>query len=195
VEALSLVRTDDLDLAQRCAKGDRVAQKDLFDREKRRVHATIYRMLGSNSGIDDLIQDAFLQVFRSLPNFRGESSLATWIDRCTVRVVYAYFATKRRQGPVLELVEDIASGDATAEQRVMARDAARHLFAVLDTLEAKQRIAFSLHALDGHPLKEVSEIMDATLIATKTRVWRARKTIEEAARKNPALQTFLLEES
>jgi RNA polymerase sigma-70 factor, ECF subfamily len=194
MEALTLLRTDDLSLAQRCAAGDRAAQKELFTREKKRVHATIYRLIGSNNGIDDLIQDAFLQVFRSLANFRGESSLATWIDRCSVRVVYAYFATKKRNGPVLELVEDIVSGDASAEQRVLARDAARQLFAVLDTLEAKQRIAFSLHALDGHSLHEVAELMDATLIATKTRVWRARKTLEAAARKSAALQTFLKEE-
>jgi RNA polymerase sigma-70 factor, ECF subfamily len=195
MQALTLIRSDDLLLAQRCASGDRAAQKELFTRERKRVHATIYRLVGSNNGIDDLLQDAFLQVFRSLPNFRGESSLATWIDRCAVRVVYAYFATKKRQGPVLELVEEIASGDASAEQRVLARDAARQLFAVLDTLEAKQRIAFSLFALDGHSLQEIGELMDATVIATKTRVWRARQTLEAAARKNPALAMFLQEES
>lgn len=195
MEATALLRTDDLALAQRCAEGDRSAQKELFDREKRRVHATVYRMLGSNSGIEDVIQEAFLQVFRSLGNFRGEASLSTWIDRCTVRAVYAHFATRKRRGPVLELVTDLVSQDASAEERVLAREAGRHLFAVLDTLEPKQRVAFSLHALDGHSLQEVATIMEASLIATKTRVWRARRALEDAARKSPALQSFLQEES
>ncbi|MDB4936240.1 MAG: polymerase, sigma-24 subunit, subfamily [Labilithrix sp.] len=186
---------DDLDLATRCVGGDRSAQRTLYEREKRRVHATLYRIFGSNSShpIDDAIQETFLQVFRSLRGFRGDSSLATWIDRCAVRAAYAHLTTKRdlRKGAVLELVADIPSGDPSAERRVLAREAARRLYAELEKIDPKQRIAFTLHALDGHSLADVATMMESTLVATKARVWRARQHIEARARKDEVLRAFV----
>lgn len=182
---------EDLDLAMRCVAGERSAQRTLYEREKRRVHATLFRVFGSNQHVDDAIQETFLQVFRSLKGFRGESSLSTWIDRCAVRVAYAELTSTKRRGPSLELVADVPSGDPSAERRALAREAARRLYAELDKLDPKQRIAFTLFALDGHSLAEVATMMDATLVATKARVWRARQQIESRARKDELLQAFV----
>jgi DNA-directed RNA polymerase specialized sigma24 family protein len=55
----------------------------------------------------------------------------------------------------------------------------------------KMRIAFTLHELEGHPLAEVAELMEATVVATKTRVFRARQRIDAAARKDPVLKSFV----
>lgn len=183
--------SEDLALANRCVAGDRSAQRTLYDREKHRVHACLYRIFGSNRQIEDVIQEVFLQVFRSLHGFRGESSLATWIDRCAVRVAFDHLSRGRRRGPELELVENVASDDPGAERRALAREATRRLYAVLDDLEAKQRLAFTLHELEGYPLAEVAGLMDATLVATKTRVFRARQRLESAAKKDPVLRAFV----
>lgn len=190
-EAVPLRWSEDLHLATRCVAGEKSAQVALYEREKRRVHATLYRVFGSNRHIEDAIQEVFIQVFRSLPSFRGESSLSTWIDRCAVRVAYAYLSQGRRRGPELALVQEMPSGDPNAEQRALAREAARRLYAVLETLEPKQRLAFSLHELEGRPLAEVATLMEATLVATKTRLFRARQKLEAAARKDPVLKAFL----
>jgi RNA polymerase sigma-70 factor (ECF subfamily) len=186
---------EDLDLATRCVGGDRLAQRELYEREKRRVHGTLYRVFGSNHHIEDVIQEVFLQVFRSLRGFRGESSLTTWIDRCAVRSAYAHLTTNKRRGTSLELVADIPSGDPSAERRALAREAARRLYAELDRIEPKQRIAFTLHALEGHSLAEVASMMDATVVATKARVWRARQQIESRALKDEVLRSFVIEGS
>lgn len=184
---------EDLELAASCVAGDRSAQRTLYEREKRRVHATLYRVFGTNHQIEDVIQDVFLQVFRSLRGFRGESSLMTWIDRCAVRAAYAHLTTKHRRGTPLELVADVPSGDPSAERRALAREAARRLYAELEKIEAKQRIAFTLHELEGHSLAEVANIMEATVVATKARVWRARQQIESRARKDEVLRGYLTE--
>lgn len=188
--ALTLVRApDDLRLAGRCVAGEREAQRELFQRERRRVHATLYRILGSNSHIDDLLQEVFMGVFQSLKHFRGEASLATWIDRCTVRAAFAFLG--RRRPRTLELVRDVPAGDASPEQRVLAREAARRMYAELDRMDPNARVAFTLHVIDGRPLLEVAAIMEASLVATKTRVWRARKDLERRARRDPVLVSFL----
>ena len=100
-----------------------MAQRDLFQREKRRVHATLYRILGSNADMDDLVQEAFLEIFRALRGFRGEASLGTWIDRITVRVAYAHIARRKAALPSLAVVPDVPAGDASAEERAMGREA------------------------------------------------------------------------
>ncbi|WP_394829144.1 RNA polymerase sigma factor [Pendulispora albinea] len=148
-------------------------------------------MVGSNACMDDLLQDAFINVFRSLPTFRGESLLATWIDRCAVRVAYAHIAKRKARPPALELVPEMAANDPSAEQRALAREAARHLYAVLHGMEPKQCTAFTLHAIDGRPLAEVAELMDASLVATQTRVWRARRELSERAGKDSVLVEFV----
>jgi RNA polymerase sigma-70 factor (ECF subfamily) len=182
---------EDHALARRCVAGDGVAQRALYEREKRRVHAVLFRIFGSNAGIDDVIQEVFIQVFRSLVGFRGESSLATWIDRCTVRVAYAQLSKVRRRRAELELVQDIDSGDPTAERRALAREATRRLYAVLDDLDPKLRLAFVLQELEGNSVAEVAAKMEATVVATKTRVFRARAKLATAARGDPVLREFL----
>jgi RNA polymerase sigma-70 factor, ECF subfamily len=181
----------DADLVRRCVSGEHHALRSLFERERRRVHALLFRMVGSNAPLDDLAQEAFLEVFRSLASFRGESSLGTWIDRCVVRVGYAYFRRKSRT-PALECLTDaaVASGP-NAEERAQLREAARRLYSELDRLEARQRIAFTLFAVEDRPLREVAQIMDASLVATKLRVWRARQALEKRARHDPLLAEFL----
>jgi RNA polymerase sigma-70 factor (ECF subfamily) len=182
---------NDLSLAQRCVAGDRAAQREVFDREVRRVHAALYRILGSNAFMDDLIQEAFLEVFRSLKNFRGEASLATWVDRCTVRVAYAHLSQKRRRVPQLELVPDVPDGEPNAEERTIAHEAARHLYAELDRIEPTHRVAFALYAIEGRPVEEVAKLMEASLTATKSRIRRARLALEKRARRDPLLRRFL----
>jgi RNA polymerase sigma-70 factor (ECF subfamily) len=154
------------------------------------VHATLFRLVGSNTHIDDLVQDAFLEIFRSLATFRGEASLRTWMDRCTVRVAYAHFSRRSRLLQ-LEPVPEIAAEGPSAEERASLRQAMTRLYAELDRLEPRQRVAFTLHAIDGRPLEEVARVMQASLVATKTRVWRARRAIEKRAKRDPLLAEFL----
>lgn len=180
-------------LARRCAARDAAAQRELYEREKRSVHATLYRIFGSNRHVEDTLQEVFLQVFRSLEGYRGEASLATWIHRTVVRVAFAELARGRRRGVQLELVADIPSPAASLDQTAHAREGARRLYLALDELEHRQRLAFVLHAIEGHSLAEVADLMDATLVATKARVFRARLKLEASARQDPVLASFLEE--
>jgi RNA polymerase sigma-70 factor (ECF subfamily) len=185
---------EESDLVGRCQAGEPAALRVLFERERSRVHALLYRVVGANTHVDDLIQDTFLEVFRSLPGFRGESSLRTWIDRCAVRVAYAHFERKKRQ-PLLEPVHDISSGAPNPEERASRRDAVRRLYAELDRLEPRQRMAFTLFAVEGRTLRQVAEIMESTVAAAKVRAWRARRTLERKAKSDPLLSEFLTDQA
>ncbi|HEY0194005.1 MAG TPA: RNA polymerase sigma factor [Kofleriaceae bacterium] len=187
---------EDVLLVDRCLTGEPAATRELFRRHKHRVHASLFRVLGSNRDMDDLLQDAFLQVFQSLRGWRAEASLATWIDRVAVRCAYRYLSQRGRR-ITTELLEDdgvieLASySHGNGARRQLARDGVARLYAVLDELSPAARLAFTLHELDGRSLAETAELVGSSVTATKLRVWRARKRIEAAAAADPVLGEFV----
>src|ERR1051326_7736443 len=102
------VRPDaDRQLVARCAKGERVAQIELYRGEVQRVHAILFRVLGAHSGaIEDLIQETFIRVFRSLPQFRAESQLSTWIGRIALNTAYDHLRARRPPATRLEAIPE-----------------------------------------------------------------------------------------
>ena len=186
-------REQDLALARRAAEGDRAAQRDLFSAQRTAVHHALFRILGSNRDLEDLIQDAFVEIFRALPSFRGDSGLARWCQTIATRVAYLSISRRRPPAVDLSLVEDTIAGDTDIARHAHVREAARRLYAALDRIEAKQRIAFALAVIDGKSLAEVAHLTESTVVAVKTRVWRARRDLMRRAKKDAVLSHYLLE--
>jgi RNA polymerase sigma-70 factor (ECF subfamily) len=187
-------RTDrfaDAELARRCIAGDELARRTLFDAHRRRVHHVLFRVMGSNRDIDDAIQEAFLEIFRSLAIYRGESLLSTWIDRITVRVGVRVLRARPRDRIVLHEVFAIEDAGRAPDRQAEAREAGRRLYAILDDVDPVHRTAFVLHAIDGRPLRDVASVMGASVIATKLRVWRTRQRVEASARRDELLRSYL----
>jgi RNA polymerase sigma-70 factor (ECF subfamily) len=192
--AVLATRAQDLALAQRAAEGDRIAQRELFQQLKSPVHHTLFRILGANRDIEDLLQDAFLEIFRALPSFRGDSSLSRWSQTIATRTAYLSIERRKPAAVDLDVVEDeIVDRDPDAHRVTLARQAARRLYAALDRIDAKQRIAFALAVIDGLPLAEVAQMTESSVVAVKTRVWRARRDLFKRAQKDPVLRSYLAE--
>jgi len=189
--SVSATREHDLELARRAASGDRGAQRELFLEQRANVHRALFRILGSNREIEDLLQDAFIEIFKALGSFRGDSTLGRWCQTIAIRV--AYLAISRRRPPAVELalVEETVANETDVRRHVQVREATRRLYAALDRIEAKQRIAFALAAIDGKSLAEVAELTHSSVFAVKTRVWRARRELMRRAGKDAALTAYL----
>jgi RNA polymerase sigma-70 factor (ECF subfamily) len=189
--SVSATREHDLELARRAASGDRGAQRELFVEQRANVHRALFRILGSNREIEDMLQDAFIEIFRALHSFRGDSTLGRWCQTIAIRV--AYLAISRRRPPAVELalVEETVASETDVRRHVQVREATRRLYAALDRIEAKQRIAFALAAIDGKSLAEVAELTHSSVFAVKTRVWRARRELMRRAGKDAALTAYL----
>lgn len=184
---------EDVVLVDRCLTGEEAAARELFRKHRARVHACLYRVLGANRDMDDLLQDAFIQVFQSLKGWRAEASLATWIDRVAVRVAYRYLSQRKSAPPTLELVDDVVAPGPSGARRASAREGVRRLYAALDALPPAARVAFALHELEGRPMAEVASLTGASVTATKLRVWRARRALTAKAAADPVLRELLAE--
>ena len=184
-------KLQELMLVDRCLDGEEAAARELFRRQQGRVQATLYRILGSNREMDDLLQETFIQVFKSLPGFRGEAKLSTWIDRIAVRVAYRYIAKKKPAALTTELFDLPDAPGEAPDRQAIAREGVRRLYAALAELPPAARVAFALHELDGRSIAEVSKVVGASVTATKLRVWRARRALDKRAAADPILSSFL----
>ena len=191
--AVATAYVEDVLLVDRCLTGESAATRELFRRHKSRVHACLFRVLGTNRDMDDLLQDAFLQVFQSLRSWRAEASLATWIDRVAVRCAYRYLTQRGRRIQTDPLVDDadVPGPDIPGARRQLAREGVKRLYAALDELSPAARLAFTLHEVDGRSISEVAALVGSSVTATKLRVWRARNRIEAVAAEDPVLREFL----
>ena len=181
-------RTSDAEVAELCARGDRAAQRDLFLRTRNAVHHTLYRVLGSNRDVEDLLQETYLAVFRSIGNYAGRSSLLTWCCSVATHVALSHL---RRKKPVPVAHLEIESDAPSTDQVVRARAALARLYHALDRIDPTQRVAFALAVIDGRSLAEVAEMTGASLSAVKTQVWRAKKTIDKRAAVDPLLRDYV----
>lgn len=185
--ALAAIDIDDL--VARAQRGDRWAFTELFRRHRADVARLVYRMMGPSADLEDIVQEVFLQVHRSIGEFRGQAKFSTWLHRVTVNVVLMARRAARSR-PVLtgeaptEYEPDVGlppDEDAMRRRRV---EAFRRL---LDRLPEKKRTVFELHELEGKSPAEIAEIVKAPVLTVRTRLFYARREIEAMIREEPAL--------
>jgi RNA polymerase sigma-70 factor (ECF subfamily) len=190
------------DLIARAAGGDRAAFRGIYQRHRADVARLVYRMLGGSSDVDDVVQEVFFQVHRSLKDFRGQSKFTTWLHRVTVNVVLMHRRAARSRPafteeapPDLTPDDDVLAPDEDADRRARIRVFAN----LLERLADKKRIVFVLHDLEGVSPQEISKIVDAPVLTVRTRLFYARRELEALIAEEPALAglraTFAREKS
>lgn len=162
-----------------CRRGERAALERVLLAESPNVERLLARMVGRPADVEDLLQEVFIAAMEGFARFRGQASVRTWLARIAVKVAYDHLRRPyRRERATLRLVAsdgdavDAGPEDALETQRVRER-----LDTHLATLSPKNRIAVVLHILEGRPLSEVAALMDASLAATKTRVFLGRRAL------------------
>lgn len=177
------------DLVRRAQRGDRGAFAELFRRHRSDVARLVFRMLGPTADAEDVVQEVFLQVHKSLAEFRGQAKFTTWLHRVTVNVVLMVRRAARSRpvfsgDPMSDHEPDrglLPDEDAARRARV---EAFRRL---LDKLPDKKRTVFILHEIEGKLPAEIAEIVDAPVLTVRTRLFYARRELAEMMRDEPAL--------
>jgi RNA polymerase sigma-70 factor, ECF subfamily len=181
--------TDAAELARRAATGNRRAQREIYKRLKRPIQATLYRALGSNALLEDLLQETFIELFRSLPSYRGEADLRTWAHGITVRVAYRYLRERKRR--IVEIpclsISGVGAPERdprlhlkeaqTPESELLTKERICRLDASLNALKPHYGVALVLFAINGLSLRQIAVATGATVMATKSRVSRARRLL------------------
>ncbi|HLV20668.1 MAG TPA: sigma-70 family RNA polymerase sigma factor [Polyangiaceae bacterium] len=183
-------RPEDSDLKaviERARGGDSLAFRELFRRYRADVARLVHRMVGSGGDLDDLVQEVFLQVHRSIGDFRGQARFSTWLYRVAVNVVLMQRRAARSR-PTFSYVEPATLDDKPLPDEQLARTLRIEAFyRLLDRISEKKRTVFILHELEGLVPADIARIVDAPVLTVRTRLFYARRELAGMMKDEPEL--------
>ena len=169
---------------ERAKQGDAAAFEVLYNLHKRRVYSLCLRMTTNTAEAEDLTQEAFLQLFRKIGTFRGESAFSTWLHRMAVNVVLMQLRKKGLQVVPLddenEGEEETPKKDYGAQDDVLAGSLDRlQLKNAIDRLPPGYRSIFVLHDVEGFEHNEIAEMVGCSIGNSKSQLHKARMKLRE----------------
>ena len=186
----------DRDLVATAQSGDREAIGELFMRHAPKIRRLLAGIIGRTDDLDDLVQEVFIQVHRSIGRFRGDSKFSTWLHQVATYTAYNYLRKPRSRNVSVDpniLGATVESKSAGAHETTFSRETLERLEALVEQIKPKKRIAFLLFAVEGHSVAEVAEMVDAPVPTVKSRIWFAKRELMKKARRDPYLAQFLEE--
>jgi RNA polymerase sigma-70 factor (ECF subfamily) len=177
------------ELVTRAQTGDSAAFRQLFLRHRGDVARLVFRMLGPTADLDDVIQEVFLQVYRSLKDFKGQSKFSTWLYRLVVNVVLMHRRAARSRPVFTEASVEPVHADSRLlpDEETARRERMRAFRRLLERLPEKKRTVFILHELEGMAPAAISKIVGAPVLTVRTRLFYARRELAEMLREEPSL--------
>lgn len=157
------------DLITGCLLHDRIAQRQLYDRYKKAMYTLAYRITGDFDDANDVLQDAFLDVFRHLDQFRGDATLGAWIKQIVVRK-----STKKKKTVIWQNVEDYTG--ETVDWGNSDINAA-HLETAVLSLPQGFRTIFVLAEVEGYTHREIAVMLNISEGTSKSQLFHAKRKL------------------
>lgn len=171
----------DLSLVERCLGGDEAAWEELVKAQSRRVYAICYRFTGKDSEAQDMTQDVFLRVFKTLGSFRsGEGSFVVWLTRLTRNLLIDHYRRTKLERATdsienqLPVLEGKTSHFERTDGLVAGREASELLQAALQKLSPELREAVILRDLEELEYREIAKVLNVPEGTVKSRLNRGR---------------------
>ena len=185
----------DLDVVRRAQRGDSDAFAVLFHAQKTRIYSVCLRMTNNAAEAEDLTQDAFLQVFRKIGTFRGDSAFSTWLHRIAVNTVLMRFRKKSLRQVSLD--EPYSSDDGAKMRREFGAKDNRlagcvdrmALASAIKELPRGYRTMFLLHEVEGYAHQEIAEMLGCSVGTSKSQLHKARLRIREVLAHSPGARS------
>jgi len=186
-----LPKATDLQLTKVAANGDMAAFEEIYRRHHRRVYSICLRMLQNASEAEDLTQDVFIQLYRKIGSFRGDSAFTTWLHRMTVNQVLMHF---RKRTVKYEKVTD----EGETPDQVVTGSVNPQRMQIVDKIALENAITqlpdgyknvFVLHDVEGFEHEEVARILGCSVGTSKSQLHKARLKLQKLLKKkaNPRL--------
>lgn len=166
---------EEQDLIRACAKGDRLAQRELYEKYSRMMYAVCLRYTKSDEEAKDVLQESFIKVFRSIDKFRGESRLVYWIKRIVVNTALNHLRDKLKMLPMVDL-ESLA--DSIDYDQFISSYSLDELLAMIQQLPTGCRVVFNLFAVEGYSHREIGVKLGISEGTSKSQYSRAKKLLQ-----------------
>jgi RNA polymerase sigma-70 factor (ECF subfamily) len=171
-------------LVEAARRGDHRAFEALVLKYQDRIYRVVQRMVGGSDAVDDLAQEVFIRAYRSIGDFKGESSLYTWLYKIALNLCRNHYRTRGRRPVHEEIGEDgsatvLESEGASPEDEVVRREFWEQLRQGLAELPDEQREAVVFCDLEGMSYEEMAEVMGVPIGTVRSRIFRGRRALQE----------------
>ena len=180
---------EDIELVNLLKKGDQETFRLVVERYQRFILNACFKFVNNKETAEDLTQEVFLEVFRSIGLFRADSKLSTWIYRIAISKSLDYMKAQKRKKRFAALKsifgeDDISeqipsSEDYNPGKQLENKDRVKILSLALETLPENQRIAFTLSKYDEISYKEIAEILGVSLSSVESLIHRAKANLKK----------------
>ncbi|MEG3765930.1 RNA polymerase sigma factor [Alteromonas sp. 14N.309.X.WAT.G.H12] len=167
-------KVDEADVIARACKGDTDAYRNLYDIHVGRVYALCLRLTGEQGLAEDATQEVFIQVWRKLQNFSGESQFSTWLYRVSVNVTISYQRKQKNWLQRMFNIEEAGGGQMVAPSCSSEVD----LDALICKLPERARWVFVLHGIEGYRHEEIATMLNMAVGTSKAQYHRARQLLQ-----------------
>ena len=184
-------RDIDQALVERVQKGDKKAFDILVLKYQQRVMNILSRYVRDSYEVQDLAQETFIKAYRALATFRGDSAFYTWVYRIAINTAKNFIVAQGRRPPRDDIEASEAEQYSAAEglrehaspERVLQKDQlAEMVFSSIDALPEDLKMAITLREIEGLSYEEIAETMSCPIGTVRSRIFRARETIDEKLR-------------
>jgi RNA polymerase sigma-70 factor (ECF subfamily) len=188
------------DLIKRAQAGDADAFGALFQAHKARIYSVCLRMTSNAAEAEDLTQDAFLQVFRKITKFRGDSAFSTWVHRIAVNTVLMRFRKKSLSQVSLDEPVNTSNGEkmrreyGTRDKNLAGCIDRIALARAIKKLPSGYRTIFLLHEVEGYEHQEIAEMLSCSVGNSKSQLYKAKMRFRELLAHTPAARLAIRSE-
>ena len=163
------------ELISKAKKGDKQAFRSLYDEHIGRVYALCYRLTGEKGMAEDASQEVFIQLWKKLGNFDGQSQFSTWLHSVTANITISYM--RKQKGWVQRMFNLESSGinEMPAEENSTDVD----LEALVIRLPERARMVFVLHAIEGYRHEDIASMLNMAVGSSKAQFFRAKQLFKD----------------
>lgn len=177
---------NDSHLVERLKKSDNIAFAEVVALYKRQVLNICYRFVLNRDDAEDVSQEVFIEVYNSIRNFKEDSKLSTWIYRIAVSKSLDELKRRSRKKRIsslgktlgIEKFTQLLAGHERPDKEMEDKEGFELLLKALDRLHESQRIALTLSKIDGYSNKEIADIMQTSLTAVDSLIYRGRQNLK-----------------
>ena len=164
------------DVIRESIKGDRAAQKLLYDTLAGKMYGLCIRYARDETEAREILQDGFVKVFQHLGKFRFQGSFEGWVRRIMVNTALERF---RKEDHMTASIEDIDFQDPPGRENILSELSAQDLLQMIRELSPQYRVVFNLYAIEGYSHKEISQMLNISEGTSKSNLSRARSILQE----------------
>lgn len=176
-------------LAFEAQEGNMQAFADLVERHQGRVYRTLYQVVGEPHDAQDLAQEVFVKVFRSLSSYRGDAAFTTWLHRLTLNLAFDWLRARKRRPLQVPLepgadrdeasISEPASPDAGPEELTLKAERRQNLRQAIQDLSPGYREVVLLHHFHHLGYQQIADRLDIPVRTVETRLYRARAQLKK----------------